>query len=793
MPKLTAKLCEPAGVERRCSPLTVGLPFARGRLRDPEHIVVRQTDGQLLPISVETRSTWPDGSVRWALLDTQVDIEAMAQAEIAISYGDDVQPAPTPASPLKATIRPDAIDIATGALHVRLATSGPRLFVSASKDRHEFLDLAEVEADLCAWDADDRAYAGIVDSAEVEEANPLRLVVLARGGFERDGHRLLSWIARVCFFAHSDSIRVYLTLVHDQDLAEIYMRRATLCLPLGLNGSAQATAGSPSGLWQLDAAVPVDEDAPLSLTQWNVERHRLEHSNPVQSIDRRVNSTGWLQVADAERAITLKVRRPWQSYPKRWWTNGRQLGVDLYADLTPLTHDTTDGEPGRRWTEIDYEAHPAHDTPLRMPQGMARTHELHLRFAAPDASARQIDQWALSREMPLLLQLPSQYYADTNVFGAFQPFRESLWPLELKMRQFCRPPEGRGFVNDGDVVRLERNEEGRQQTRTTENLAYDLPRSMLRQYLRGGDQRLMWEAEASVMHLMDVDTVHHQSEHPEWIGGPYFEWSQNHHYADTNEAQLSGPHTSHTWLGSLLDFYFLTGYRRALEVAEMCADYCRRAAPYEWLETMTPQTRAAALDAETDQWPYSTRRVGWALTAMGTYYDAFPEERFLPAMESLVELLDLWQDEEGRWRDQIGSHNRGSTPFMLSSVLQGLQLFHAATGEERARRMLIEGALYLAHHGRTAEGIFYYKEAPVSNTPHASTVMLLPALAQVIEYTGDRHCLDAGYRLFRWLVDENGAATYMLKDLIAFMPVLEREGLLDRWSDTATIPGTETT
>jgi len=298
----------------------------------------------------------------------------------------------------------------------------------------------------------------------------------------------------------------------------------------------------------------------------------------------------------------------------------------------------------------------------------------------------------------------------------------------------------------------------------------------------------MWEGEAAIMHLMDVDTCHHQTEHPEWIGGPYFEWSQNHHYSDTDEEKLSGPRTSHTWLGSLLDFYFLTGYQRAREIAELCADYCRRAAPYEWSETLTESRRQAVLDAETEQWPYSTRRVGWALTAMGTYYEAFPEERFLPAMESLVELLESWQDEVGRWRDQIGSHNRGSTPFMLSSVLQGLQLFHAATGEERARRMLIDGARYLARHGRTVEGIFYYKESPISDNPHSSTVMLLPALAHVIEMTKDRQVLDAGYRLFRWLIDTGGVSTYMLKDLFAFMPVLEKEGLLDRWRDTEPLP-----
>ena len=184
-------------------------------------------------------------------------------------------------------------------------------------------------------------------------------------------------------------------------------------------------------------------------------------------------------------------------------------------------------------------------------------------------------------------------------------------------------------------------------------------------------------------------------------------------------------------------------------------------------------------------WPFSTRSAGWALTAMGTWYDAFPEDRFLPAMEALVDLLEVWQDEHGRWRDRIGTHNLGATPFMVSGVLQGLRLYHAATGEARARSMLLAGARFLARHGRTPEGLFYYKEAPVSADPHSSAVMLLGPLAWAHEQTGEADLLDAGYRLFRWLVDEGAVSTYMLKDLITFMPLLERAGLLQDYEPPA--------
>ena len=119
---------------------------------------------------------------------------------------------------------------------------------------------------------------------------------------------------------------------------------------------------------------------------------------------------------------------------------------------------------------------------------------------------------------------------------------------------------------------------------------------------------------------------------------------------------------------------------------------------------------------------------------------------------------------------------------MISGVLQGLQLYHKATGDRRARRMVLAGASFLARQGRTREGIFYYKESPISDDPHASTVMCLPALAWAYEETGDAEILDAGHRLFRWLIDEGGVATYMLKDLFAFMPLLERLGLLDAYA-----------
>ena len=773
MTTLPAHILEPAGVARSHWPVTAGLPFARGELRQADGLGVSCEDGRTLPAWADVRARWPDGSVRWALLDLQVEIRAQERLHLGI---DPAQGAGEFRSPLRAEVRDDAIDVLTGELALRIGRRGRRLIRSVSRGRREFLTPGD-DGDLAAWDGDGKAYSGRIEDAEIEEANPLRVVVCCRGRFTDGADLFLGFEARITGYARQPFLRIDFTFLHDLDHpSRLLLRRLALRLPLALAATPRrALAGSQVSGWTFQEPIDLGPAESVDLTQWDIERHCLRWGAGGRA-DRRTNCLGWLHVADGEAGVTCKLRRPFQSYPKRWSFEGERLSLDLYPDLSDF-HGPENGS-GRRYTEIDYAGGVTHDRPLRLPQGMARTHEIYLHFGPPAAGPMEIDRFCLACEMPLLLQLPSSRYAETAVFGPFAPFSEARWPLELKLRRFCRLPNGRGVLNDGDQVRLETLSDGRVVTRTTENLAYELPRSILWQYLRSGDQRLFWEAEASVRHLMDVDTVHHQSEHPEWIGGPYFQWSQNHHYASTDESDLTGPRTSHTWLGSLLDYHFLTGCGRARRVAETCADYCRRAAPYQWKEKLTPELAAAAASGEPVHWPFSTRSAGWALTGMGTWYDAFPEDRFLPAMEALVDLLEVWQDGHGRWRDRIGTHNLGAVPFMVSGVLQGLQLYHAATGEARARSMLLAGARFLARHGRTPEGLFYYKEAPVSADPHTSAAMLLGPLAWAHEQTGEADLLDAGYRLFRWLVDEGAVSTYMLKDLIAFMPLLERTGLL---------------
>ena len=58
---------------------------------------------------------------------------------------------------------------------------------------------------------------------------------------------------------------------------------------------------------------------------------------------------------------------------------------------------------------------------------------------------------------------------------------------------------------------------------------------------------------------------------------------------------------------------------------------------------------------------------------------------------------------------------------------------------------------------------------------------LLPTLSETFERTGDSQLLDAGHRIFRWAVHDDFVTAAHLKDLIAFMPLLENLKLLEEF------------
>src|SRR5512143_4146863 len=92
-------------------PVSAGIPFARGTLMRAEQIAVLDSAGRRVPSDATPLAQWPDGSLRWVLIDCLVAARASREEEIAIHVCDD---AIAPAPPVACTSRAGHYDIDTG-------------------------------------------------------------------------------------------------------------------------------------------------------------------------------------------------------------------------------------------------------------------------------------------------------------------------------------------------------------------------------------------------------------------------------------------------------------------------------------------------------------------------------------------------------------------------------------------------------------------------------------------------------------------------------------------------------
>jgi hypothetical protein len=132
---------EPSGVPRQGWPVTSGIPFAQGALADPSKVTLLDDEGRSLPLQTGVLSRWPDGSVRWPLLDFQVDPAPRQKKQFTLRLGVEAR-GPSPASSLRVIARNHGTTIETGPLRLDLSREGfsplAAAWLDLNRDRESF-------------------------------------------------------------------------------------------------------------------------------------------------------------------------------------------------------------------------------------------------------------------------------------------------------------------------------------------------------------------------------------------------------------------------------------------------------------------------------------------------------------------------------------------------------------------------------------------------------------------------------------------------------------------------------
>src|SRR5262245_14699125 len=192
----------PGSFTRRAIPVTVGVPFARGAIRETAALGARRRDGSALPIQIRTLDRWGDGSIRWALIDLCAE---PAATNPAVEIGPDL-PKASMRDVITAAEGPDGIRVNTGAAILE-AASRPEEIVRIRLRA----DTRTVPLRLTLQTPDGNVSPVTIDDAQIEERGPLRLVVKLEGRVDA-GDASLDVLIRLHAFAGLGALKCDVTL-----------------------------------------------------------------------------------------------------------------------------------------------------------------------------------------------------------------------------------------------------------------------------------------------------------------------------------------------------------------------------------------------------------------------------------------------------------------------------------------------------------------------------------------------------------------------------------------------------
>jgi uncharacterized protein YyaL (SSP411 family) len=190
---------------------------------------------------------------------------------------------------------------------------------------------------------------------------------------------------------------------------------------------------------------------------------------------------------------------------------------------------------------------------------------------------------------------------------------------------------------------------------------------------------------------------------------------------------------SHEWVEGLLDYYHLTGNRRAYTSAIEIGENVLRL-----LETPMFQQKGGI----------NARETGWALRTLTALYRETNDEKWLEKCEWIVGHYTDWKEEYGGWLSPYTNDTAIRVPFMISVAVGSLTRYYRVRPSERVKTMIVDAMTDLIETAILPSGLFFYKELP--SLRHTSTnSIVLEALAYAYELTGDVKFLKAGIPLFR--------------------------------------------
>jgi hypothetical protein len=198
----------PTTTKASSTPVSVGVPFQRGSLKDAGRLRLATKSGKPLPLQAQTLAKWPDGSARWVLLDFPANVAAAKSASCSLTVGGK---AVKVANPVGAKKDGRGVTLSNGLVKLRITKGGSsgiltRADTGASIEIVSLVDIGERRKRVTSQT--------VIDSVEIYAEGPVRAAVDIKGRRIYSDGTEGPWSQRVEMFAGSPYVKVEDTFIY---------------------------------------------------------------------------------------------------------------------------------------------------------------------------------------------------------------------------------------------------------------------------------------------------------------------------------------------------------------------------------------------------------------------------------------------------------------------------------------------------------------------------------------------------------------------------------------------------
>ncbi|MCC7193790.1 MAG: hypothetical protein IT444_13530 [Phycisphaeraceae bacterium] len=612
-------------------PITYGIPWPEGTIRDVSELVCRNEAGTEVPAAFKCLNTWPDGSVQWSLLDTAVDLNPSAGVGLTIAQGKSSKP--RHANPVKASLDGESVRVGNGLVELALSARQNELLTGWTAGKLPLVAPDGFDVTF-RWNGSRYSLKAGPRKVTLEENNPLRVVVRfdgKHGLVSGEGEKTcLDYFLRIEVRAGRSDVKItHAFRNRELPTPGLAISHFDMTFHTAIDEKAKRcfTANSRTRHY-LTESMRVDEDPEIVASDTgdidnyatkHVERNAADsfvrdaavlHDPPenkpwwLRDIKFRLQAGGsrcvwpYLALLDSRHGVLISLKGLTNLHPKSLSSKGSTLRVALWPE----------------WAGN-----------LAITQGAGRSHVVHLAPLSADDSDEAIQTRYLSWEYggfytgsaggePIKIIPDIEHVRKCSVFAidllpAYEPRKHFAFERKVldawigisygelgAVDQVAQWPPS-GFWHYGDNG-LGNNEE-------MHNLVY------FQNYLRTGNFGCAEYALNGTRHMLEVD-------HCAFSTDPLQNGGQVAHTVNHNDGTA---YPSHEWFTEYLFAYALTGDREYLEGAKRACEHL--------LHWINDAEGFAIISAD-------QREAGQPMIDLTWCYDFLRDERYLKACWKIV-------------------------------------------------------------------------------------------------------------------------------------------------------------